>query len=244
MNNDSKIRADLLSVMKAETLTSESGVPVHCRIYRPGNLACGEKVPVFLFLHGAGERGDDNIMQLLHCVPDIMDFVIGEKHPAVIMAPQCPADMKWVDVPWGEIMRGMPETPSAPLQTVIDALHTEIESPYADRSRIYVSGISMGGYGTWDLLSRFPALFAAGMPICGGCDASRAAILKNIPLRTFHGESDDAVPAQGTRNMVEALKTAGNGNVSYTEFPGAGHDVWTRVYADHANLRWLFTNSL
>ena len=108
-----------------------------------------------------------------------------------------------------------------------------------DINRIYVTGISMGGYATWDIIQRKPNLFAAAIPICGGADATRAPSLKNLPIWAFHGDKDTAVPVSRSRDMVKALRDCGS-QVQYREYPGAGHDVWTRTYADSSVLAWLF----
>ena len=108
-----------------------------------------------------------------------------------------------------------------------------------DRSRIYATGISMGGYGTWDIIQRKPELFAAAIPICGGGDASLAPKIKDIPIWIFHGDADPVVPVVRSRDMYGALKAIG-ANVRYREYPEAGHDVWTRTYSDTEVLKWLF----
>jgi len=114
-----------------------------------------------------------------------------------------------------------------------------LQSEYSiDPARILITGLSMGGFGTWDAVMRNPTLFAAAMPICGGGDPGKAALLKALPIWAFHGSADDIVPVAATRQMVDALKAVG-GSIKYTEYPGGGHNVWGQTYADAEVLRWL-----
>jgi predicted peptidase len=109
-----------------------------------------------------------------------------------------------------------------------------------DKSRIYVTGLSMGGYGTWDLISRRPERFAAAVPVCGGGDEGQAANAAKVPVWAFHGGKDGVVIPERSRNMVEALKTAG-ATPKYTEYPEVGHDSWNKAYADPEMMKWLFS---
>src|SRR5207244_7702516 len=108
-----------------------------------------------------------------------------------------------------------------------------------DPKRLYITGLSMGGYGTWDLISRHPELFAAAAPICGGGDEDQAEKIAKLPIWIFHGAKDQAVPVERSRNMVTALKKAG-GEPKYTEYPDVGHDSWVRAYKDPELFAWLF----
>lgn len=227
-------------LMTAKTYTSSEGLTIGYRIHVPAAATNGtEAVPLVLFLHGAGERGDNNAAQLIHGVPNLLDF-IAAGNPAILVAPQCPANMQWVNVPWSSKFHTMAETPSTPLQAVIEILAREKAALPVDASRIYVAGISMGGYGAWEMLQRFPDQFAAGMPVCGGGDTNLAARLVDIPLHVVHGDQDRAVPVFRSRSMVEAIRAAGGKRIDYVEHAGAGHNVWTRTFADKKNLAWLF----
>lgn len=237
------LAADPAALMTAKTYTSSEGLELPYRIYVPASVDAAERVPAVLFLHGAGERGANNVSQLLHCLKQLMGYVVDAGHPAVVIAPQCPTGMQWVDTPWGAQSHVMPEKPSKPMQAAIEMFEKEIAAAPVDRSRLYVSGISMGGYGTWDILQRFPEKFAAALPICGGGDTNLAARLVDIPIRVVHGDKDGAVPVSRSRSMVEALRAAGGTKIDYIEHAGAGHDVWTRTYNDVANLDWLFSHA-
>ncbi len=230
------------SAMQAKTFTSSTGQTIGYRIYVPEVTNATEKVPAVLFLHGAGERGTNNTAQLVHGVPQIMKYVIDGGHPAIVIAPQCPTGMQWVNAPWNAQTSTMNAEPSKPLQAVIELVEKELASSPVDRSRIYVTGISMGGYGTWEMLQRFPEQFAAGMPICGGGDTNLASKLVSLPIFVVHGDKDGAVPVFRSRSMVEAIKAAGGTNVIYQERPGEGHNVWGVTYGDEKNIEWLFSH--
>ena len=221
-----------------EVFRSADGASLLYRLHRPVGLADDARVPLILFLHGAGERGNDNAAQLKHGVTDLIRFSQTNGH-AFLLAPQCPAGMQWANVPWNAERHTMTAEPAEPLRLTLALLDEALARWPIDPRRVYVTGISMGGYGTWDLLQRYPERFAAGLPICGGGDEQQAVRLKAVPVWTFHGDQDRAVPVQRTRNMVQALEACG-GLIRYREFPGAGHDVWTRTYADPAVLAWLF----
>jgi predicted peptidase len=210
------------------------------RIYVPAGLNPADKVPLVLFFHGAGERGVDNIRQLHHGVPSLFSYTQKNKIPAILIVPQCPVGMQWVNVPWGGDSHQMPKDPSKPMHAAMELLAQSIKDFPVDTTRIYVTGISMGGFGTWDILQREPELFAAGLPICGGGDSSEASKLKEIPLRVFHGDQDKTVKTQRSRDMTEAIQKAGGTKIQYTEYPGVAHNSWTQTYANDEVLKWLF----
>ena len=198
------------------------------------------KYSLILFLHGAGERGTDNQAQLKHGVTQMLDYIRKHGEKVVVIVPQCPAGKQWVDTPWSATSHTIPEQPSVPMAMVMKLLDAKIKEFNVDEKRLYVTGISMGGYGTWDLISRQPDRFAAAIPVCGGADLACAERLKNLPLNVFHGDSDTTVPTIRSRNMVKALKDAGSRNVTYHEFYNCGHNSWTPAYNDSRTWEWLF----
>jgi predicted peptidase len=217
----------------------DRGFALPYRLLKPKDYDLNAKYPLVVFLHGAGERGNDNFKQLVHGMNDFASDENMAKYPAFVIAPQCPDDRKWVEVDWRLEAHTQPESPSVSLEAtlrLVDALQQEFA---IDSSRIYLTGLSMGGYGTWDLLARQPELFAAAAPICGGGDPAVAAKFKDVPLWVFHGDKDDAVKPKRSREMIDALKAAG-GAPKYTEYPGVGHDSWTQTYADPVLYEWLF----
>jgi predicted peptidase len=227
-----------------ETLTAQvfqdaEGNALNYRLHVPTSSNPGEKFPLILFFHGAGERGSDNVRHLNHCVPSILNYVERHRQPTIIIAPQCPEEKQWVDTPWSDDAHTMPEESSVQMRLAIELLQHSISDLPVDRSRIYVAGISMGGFGTWDILQRHPEIFAAAIPVCGGGDLEKASHIKSIPLWAFHGSDDLVVKTIRSQTMLAALKEAG-GSPNYTEYPEVGHDSWTETFANDEVLDWLF----
>jgi len=215
------------------------GGTLRYRLFTPAPAAAATRLPLVLFLHGAGERGDDNAAQLKH---GVVEFHRRQAtHPCLVLAPQCPADKKWVEVAWGQGGGAgtFPAQPSEPLKLALEVVDGLIAAGKVDPARVYVTGLSMGGYGTWDLAARSPGTFAAILPICGGGDEASAARVAALPTWCFHGESDSVVPVGLSRSMIAAIKAAG-GTPVYSELEGIGHDSWTPAYRNPAVLDWLF----
>jgi predicted peptidase len=209
------------------------------RLLMPKGVGASRKYPLVLFFHGAGERGDDNQAQLVHAMNEFAADEIMTKYPAFVVAPQCPAEMRWVEVDWTLERHTMPEQPSPALTASLKLVESLQEEFPIDDRRIYVTGLSMGGFGVWDAMQRRPDLFAAAAMVCAGGDPAFAARMKDIPVWAFHGELDKAVQVQRSREMIAALKATG-GMPKYTEYAGVGHDSWSRTYADPALYEWLF----
>lgn len=194
--------------------------------------------PLLVFLHGAGERGSDNQRQLTWLPPALT--AAPTPHPCFALAVQCPAGMQWVEVPWDrQDSQPMPASPSLPLRAVISAVQQLLSQEPIDRDRVYLTGLSMGGYGCWDLASRHPDWFAAVLPVCGGGDVAAAPRLRELPIWAWHGGRDEAVPVQQSRAMVSALRAIG-GAVRYSELALVGHDSWHQAYGPNGGLDWLF----
>ena len=222
---------------------TEAGRPVafRYRLLRPAATAAADvRHPLVLFLHGAGERGDDNEKQLKYLPTWLADDEARRRHPCFVLAPQCRAGRRWVEVDWSD----RTSTPQQPEPTVdlaaaVAALDAVLAAEAVDPDRVYLTGLSMGGYGAWDLAARMPERFAALVPICGGGDEATAAKLRSLPIWCFHGAADPVVPVERSRSMVAAVKATG-GSPQFTEYEGVGHDSWTRAYRDPATLDWLF----
>ena len=217
----------------------KDGYTLPYRLHAPATCAEKTRYPLVLFLHGAGERGTDNSRTLVHGVLPICRYAM--KHgDAFVVAPQCPNGRKWVDQDWSAKSMKRPETPSAEMVAVMELLK-EVTAKYpVDPSRIYVTGISMGGFGTWDIVPRMPGFFAAMMPICGGVDETTADLYKDgVAIRFFHGGADGVVTPEFSRRMDKAFTDAGVVH-SYTEYPGVNHNSWTQTYANDAILDWMF----
>lgn len=223
---------------------SENGTLLY-RKYTP-KLEEGKKYPLVIFLHGAGERGNNNIAQVAgqDAFLNLIFSEEGAKYPAYLIAPQCPHNKKWCEVSWSlRDTHDTPETASYAMGLLYELLQNMKANDQIDPDRIYVTGISMGGYGTFDFLVRYPNEVAAAMPVCGGADNEKLAAvpeIRNVPVWIFHGDADGAVPTQRSRNAYEALKKNG-GNVQYTEYPGVGHNCWDRAYRTPGLADWLFS---
>ena len=231
------------TLMQAERFTTPFGEALNYRVHHP-YVETGKRYPLILFLHGAGERGSDNISQLEYGVKDILSFVQEAEQPTFLLAPQCPSEMRWTNILGRTTSHPhLPEFPSYPMKLVIELLETFINNKPVDPNRIYLTGLSMGGFGTWDLLMRRPHLFAAALPICGGGDTSKTCLIKHIPQWIFHGSADPIIVPEHSRRMVEALEGAG-GNPRYTEYEGVDHNSWDQTYANTEVLKWLFRQTL
>lgn len=225
----------------------EAGTPVAFR-YRlllpdrtAGDAPTPPRQPLVLFLHGAGERGSDNLVQLKYLPTWLADPATRRRHPCFVLAPQCRQDERWVDVSWADgVSTPQSVAPSVDLAAAVAALNDVLASEAVDTGRIYLTGLSMGGFGTWDLATRTPERFAAILPICGGGDERVAGRLAALPTWCFHGDADTAVPVARSRSMIAAVRAAG-GRPVYSELPGVGHDSWTPAYRDPFVLDWLFT---
>jgi predicted peptidase len=177
-----------------------------------------QKWPLMLFLHGAGESGKDLAKVKVHGPPKIVEA--RKDFPFIVVSPQSPG-RGW-DV------------------NVLNALIDEVVEKYrVDKDRIYLTGLSMGGYGTWALAVAFPGRFAAIAPICGGGNPVEASKLKDMPIWAFHGAKDSVVPLQRSQEMVSAIERAGNKDVKLTVYPEADHDSWTVTYNTQELYDWL-----
>lgn len=238
--------ATINSFTAAEYVNVENDFKLNYRVYEPMSLenlvdTVTTKFPLIIFLHGAGERGDDNINQLFWGAKDLLKTVSTKGKEAFMLYPQCPSDMRWVQVDWADdSTHTRPKTISQPLGAVWSLVQKmKIEYP-VDPNRIYVVGLSMGGYGTWDLLQRFSKEIAAAVPICGWGEPTKANTMLDTPIWAFHGAEDTVVPVARTRNMVKAIRDQGGQKVRYTEYPYVGHNSWSPTFSTTELWDWLF----
>jgi predicted peptidase len=227
------------SPLEKRTFTDAAGKTLRYRLLKPEGYDPAKRYPLVLFLHGAGERGDDNEKQLIHAVPQFLRPEIRKQYPCFLVAPQCPDKFKWVDADWSAATHRMPAEPTAPMRLTIALLEALPKEWSIDTKRIYVTGLSMGGFGAWEIAARRPELFAAVVPVCGGADEATAPKIAMIPHWAFHGAKDGVVKPARSRTMIEALKKAG-GQPRYTEYPNVGHDAWDPAYRDPKLYEWLF----
>ena len=226
--------------MKQEVLTNDNGVLRYCQgVYNedePGEFA------ILVFLHGFGERGEENLAQLRLALPEIVRQMREGKRKVIVLAPECPSDQVWAPLHRGGAMGDLMEEPYQALGMIPVLIKKKIEEFEADKDRVYVTGLSMGGYGCWDLLARYGTdIFAAGMPCCGGSDPNRAEKMRDLPVFIFHGSDDEIVPPQLARWMYITMKKAGNRNVFLREYFGVGHNCWDNAYSNKATWDWLFS---
>ena len=178
-----------------------------------------KKWPLVLFLHGSGERGEDVALVANHGIPKLAEE---KKFPFIALSPQCPTNSNW------EVQE----------DALLALLYDAFDSLSIDKDRVYLTGLSMGGFGTWSLSEKHPELFAAIVPICGGGNPTDAWKLKDIPVWAFHGAKDNVIPLEQTEKMVQALEKL-NGNVKCTIYPKANHNCWTEAYNEPELYNWL-----
>ncbi len=192
-------------------------------LYLPKNYDVQKKYPLLIFLHGAGERGNDLSILKRHSIPCLFDGDVN--YEAIVISPQCKADKTWSSTP----------------EKVVEFINEMTEKYNADKDAVVITGISMGGYGTWQIIMDNPGLFAAAAPICGGGMAWRAEVIKDLPLRIYHGEEDGVVNVFYSKDIYQALKNRGAKDVQLFLYPNVGHDVWEKVYNETDLIDWLLS---
>ncbi len=230
-NNVSEYLRKLAQPFKADFYANASGDTLRYRLLFPVDYDSTKLYPVVVCLHGSSGCGTDNIKQVGAATPTpfLAQDSNRRKHPAFLFVPQCPPDFTW---------GGVPETKAVDA-LVFETLTTLEKNFSIDTTRRYVTGNSLGGYGTWHFISTHPEKFAAAVPLCGSGDPAFAEKLIDVPVWAFHGAKDLIVPASGSRNMIEAMRAAG-GTPRYSEFVDAGHDISKNVMETPGLLTWLF----
>ena len=189
-------------------------------LYVPDDYANDKEkeYPFILFLHGGGEKGDDLSRVKLEGLPNIIENK--KDFPFIVASPQCPEGERWTPLKLNSLLEGI------------------VEKYQVDKDRIYLTGLSMGGNGSWELAASYPHWFAAIAPICGGADVRRVRAIKDIPVWAFHGMRDNVVPIERTLELVRALEKV-DGNIKFTVYPEAGHDSWTQAYNSPELWEWF-----
>jgi predicted peptidase len=213
------------------------------RLLKPAGAKTKKLFPLVIFMHGAGERGADNEAQIRHIHSLFLNADNRSKYPCYVLAPQCPQNSMWANFERGENGLRAKRNPTPPMRLLIELIDKVAKEFPVDPSRIYVTGVSMGGFGTWDLIGRFPDRFAAAIPVCGGGDTNTGKQIKHIPVWAFHGALDEVVYPSQSRVMIKALQDAG-GKPGYTEYPDVEHDSWVYAYQEPHLLPWLFSKEL
>jgi predicted peptidase len=214
------------------------------QILYPKDYKPGKKYPLLVVLHGAGERGDDNEAQMKYGKNVFLDSINRINYPAIVIFPQCPKDSYWSSV---KINRSTTPTTfifdySAPINWPLQAVVDLVKSIKHDKNRTYIMGLSMGGMGTMEAISRNPKMFAAASPICGGADLSYVPqYVKRVPLWVHHGDVDIVVPVRHSRELVKAVQDQGV-EVKYSEYPGVNHNSWDNAFKQPDLLSWIFSH--
>ena len=211
--------------------TVQAEVTLEYLLFHPDDFGAeGRRWPLLVFLHGLGERAPDLDKVKVHGPPRLIhegrDDLL---QPFVVLSPQCPERDYWTN-----------EAPMAALEQLIEEIASD---PRIDRERIYVTGMSMGGYATWMLAARNPQRFAAIAPVCGGGDPQHAASIAHLPVWAFHGAKDSVVPWQRSQEMIDALQSAG-AQPRFTVYPESDHDSWTETYDNPELYSWLLEQRL
>jgi predicted peptidase len=239
-NTSTVVKQDPTERFEARIYKAKSGPDIPYRLLVPWNYDAAQIYPMVLELHGSGERGDDNRVQLGNGLSTLAEDKYRAEYPCFVLVPQCPEHGFWVSgVDFQNGLRVTSKKPAPELVNVmhiLDGLRHEFK---IDPDRIYITGLSMGGFGTWDALDYWPNLFAAAAPICGAGHPQDAKRFAKTPIWVWQGAADPVVPPARSEEMVEALKKAG-GMPRFSEVPGVGHDVWWKAYNDPEFWQWLF----
>jgi predicted peptidase len=215
------------------------------RLFAPEVVADGQKYPLILVLHGAGGRGTDNMTQITGgAALSVGIWTLPEEQrlrPCFVLAPQCPPEpAAWIkDEDWDGTAHRHRPAPTKPLATVMEVLDRVIKENPVDEDRLYVMGVSMGGYGTWDSVVRAPHRFAAAVPVCGALADGQAPAIAHLPVWIFHGAADEVVSVSDSRSAFEQLRAAG-GAPRYTEYQSGGHGIGNYAWTEPGLAEWLF----
>lgn len=227
-------------VHKADTL--------NYRILYPQNFDPAKKYPVVFFLHGAGERGNDNEAQLTHGAKLFLQAQQRNDFPAIVVFPQCVKDSYWANCIASTDSDGKRHfvfqkggKPTKAMHALVSMVDNFVDKPFTDKKQIYIAGLSMGGMGTYELLRRKPRTFAAAFAICGGDNLANVNKYRKVPLWIFHGGKDDVVNPRHSKEIADQLKIFGK-EVKYTLYPQANHNSWDSAFAEPELLPWLFSH--
>ncbi len=218
------------------------------RVLLPENFDASKKYPLILFLHGAGERGNDNELSLVHGGNFFLKDSIRKRFPAIVVFPQCPVNSFWSNVnivtdsvKKSRIFNFSIDGKPTEAMTLLRHLLKHLQTTYSlDKNKMYVGGLSMGGMGTFELVRRNPRLFCAAISICGGANRATAKKLKNTSWWIFHGLKDDVVNPEFSKIMAEAIKQQG-AEVKLTLYPNANHNSWDSAFEEKQLFTWLFS---
>lgn len=235
------LAASAQSSYSYETFVSSEGQSLNYRLLEPIKMEAKKKYPLVIFLHGLGERGSDNEKQLIHGGQIFLNPSNQEKYPAYVIFPQCPETTFWAydNIPSSFVNMTPVENMTKVFRALKEMIDHYREMPTVDASRVYIMGLSMGGMATYDMVCRFPEVFAAAIPICGAVMPGRIGAAKDVKFRIFHGDADPTVPVECSRRAYRELREAG-ADVEYFEFAGCGHGSWNPAFNTPDFMEWLF----
>lgn len=237
---------DDISQFKADSIV-EGKDTLRYRILYPPNFDAKKSYPLFIYLHGSGERGHDNTSQLKYVVPFLES--IQQQNPSIIIAPQCPDSLDWARIKIApgnyfstkrEIIFSPDGVPTTPMRLLVTLSKKWQSENFVDKNKVYIGGLSMGGMGTYEMLIRKPIPFAAAFVICGGTNViTLKQKLGKTPIWIFHGANDPIVSVDYARQVVSMLQMEKK-EVKYTEYPGVGHDSWLKAFQEKDLIPWLY----
>lgn len=237
---DTVVEKEKTGVFLQKTYESEHGGSIPYQFRIPESTSPDQRYPLLVFLHGADERGDDNVRQLVGFPRHFISSPNTTDYPMFVLAPQYPSHDAWASFPNYPYTAQTSANPTPAARLTIELIEKLLDEYNIDPDRVYVTGLSLGGEGTFDLVSRRPDLFAAAAPICGIADVEKADLMKSVPFWVFHGEKDDVNPVDYSRAIVQALTEEG-ASPRYTEYKDYGHSIWNKAYNEPELLPWLFS---
>jgi predicted peptidase len=225
----------------------KNGDTLPYRILLPKNFDATKAYPLYMFLHGSGERGNDNEAQLIHGAKMFLRDSVRDRYPAIIIFPQCSSDSYWSNVKIVQDERSVRSfefqkdgEPTKAMRLLLNFLSDIDEKYKLKKDQRYIAGLSMGGMGTFELVRRKPQYFAAAVAICGGANPETAKKIKKTSWRIFHGAKDNVVPWQFSEKIVNALEKT-NASVLFKLYPNATHNSWDSAFAEPDYLSWIFS---
>ena len=237
--------SSIIDLFAARKFTdSELNSSLLYRFYTPQLHLDSHKLPLILYLSSSGPRGNDNRSQIEFGARVLVDPAMQQKHKCYVLVPQCPKGRQWLNTPCSKFPKQsynqelIPE--SNEMKMIIKLINNLAAKYPIDTNRIYVTGISMGGSGTWDIVTRYPNFFAAAAPLNGVSDPSIAHLVAHLPVWAFHGRQDKISDVNNTRKMIAALKENGS-SCQYTEYPESGHGIAMPTYTNNQLFDWMFS---